>query len=90
MNGELSLPGVDAAVLARLGVEGRMTAREAALYVRYLRAIALLCECAPYVDEPDYTEMIDTLLDDAAGHYPFDVLRDGMRRGLAPRASSDD
>ena len=76
----------DAAVLARLGVEARMTPREAALYVRYLRALALLCECAPYVDEPDYTALIDVMLDDAAEHYPFDVERDGLRRALAPRA----
>jgi len=75
----------DAAVLAELGVAEPMSRREAALYVRYLRALALLCECAPYVDEPDYVERLDALLDDAGAHYPFDVEREGPHRGLAPR-----
>lgn len=63
--------------------------REAELYVRYLRALALLCECAPYVDEPDYLALIDALLDDAHATYPLDVRKDGARRELAPRGMSD-
>ena len=73
------------AVLAQLGVAGPLPAREAALYLRYLRALALLAECRPYVDECDYAALIDELLDDAQAHYPFDVHRDGERRSLAPR-----
>ena len=79
----------DAALLARLGIDGPLSPREAALYVRYLRALALLCECLPYLDEPDYAERIDEVLDDAEAHYPFDVERDGDRRSLAPRAARD-
>ena len=73
------------AVLARLGVAEPMPAREAALYVRYLRAVALLAECRPYLDECDYAALIDELLDDAQANYPFDVHRDGERRSLTPR-----
>lgn len=57
-----------------------------ALYQRYLAALALLCECAPYVDEPDFIERLDMLLDDAARHHPLQWQSDGPRRALAPRA----
>ena len=73
------------AVLAQLGVAEPLPPREAALYLRYLRAIALLAECRPYVDECDYAALIDELLDDAQAHYPFDVHRDGERRSMTPR-----
>ncbi len=79
----------DAAVLALLGTGPEMPPREAQLYARYVRALALLCECAPYVDEPDYAELIDTLLEDACAHYPLDVHKDGDQRELAPRGATD-
>jgi hypothetical protein len=88
----MSLPPLsldDATLLAQLGVDGPLSPREAALYVRYLRALALLCECMPYLEEPDYAERIDEVLDDALAHYPFDVERDGERRSLVPRAGRD-
>ena len=88
---DVSTRGLAAAdVLAELGVTDRMPEREAALYVRYLRALALLAECRPYVDECDYAALIDELLDDAQANYPFDVVRDGERRGLAPRGAGAD
>lgn len=59
----------------------------AALFLRYLRVLALLCECRPYLDEPDYAGLIDEVLDDAAAHYPLDIERDGDRRGLVPRGT---
>jgi hypothetical protein len=78
------------AILARLGVAESMPAREGELYVRYLRALALLAECRPYVDECGYAALIDELLDDAQKHYPFDVHRDGERRALTPRGPGVD
>ena len=90
MSASPAAPGIDPAILASLGVRGPLTDAEAALYVRYLRALALLCECRPYLDEPDYADLIDDLLDDAASHYPFDVERDGDRRGLVPRDPAGD
>lgn len=57
---------------------------DAALYERYLRALALLAECAPYVDVEDYAALIDEVLDDAQAHYPLLVRRDGDRREIAP------
>ena len=89
MTGPPRLTEADA-ILARLGVVEPMAPREAALYVRYLRAVALLCECRPYLDECDYAALIDELLDDAQAHYPFDVRRDGERRSLAPREGGVD
>lgn len=56
------------------------------LYTRYLGALALLCECAPYVDEPDFVDAIDTLLDDAVRHYPLCWSADGECRALAADA----
>ena len=89
MSGPPRLTDADA-VLARLGVVEPMTPREAALYVRYLRAMALLAECRPYVDECDYAALIDEVLADAQTHCPFDVHRDGERRSLTPRVVRDD
>ncbi|MEO8486767.1 MAG: hypothetical protein ABI585_10570 [Betaproteobacteria bacterium] len=87
MSAERAPALADAALLDRLGVVEPMPLREAALYVRYLRALALLCECVPYLDEPDYAERIDEVLDDLEAHYPFDVGRDGDRRSLTPRTA---
>ncbi len=64
-----------------LGVEG--SEREIHLYAQYVRALALLCECAPYVDDDDYAELIDELLADACKHYPLIWRRDGARREIA-------
>jgi hypothetical protein len=64
--------------------------RERALYVRYVRALALLCECAPYVDEPDYADMIDDVLAEACRHYPLAWQSDGERREIAVRAPAPD
>jgi len=55
------------------------------LYVRYVRALALLSECAGHVDEPDYAELIGAVLEDAQAHYPLVVRRNGERWEIAPR-----
>lgn len=67
-----------------LGVE--LPEREFRLYARYLRALALLCECAPYVDDADYVDLIDELLADAVKHYPLACRHDGDRREIALRS----
>lgn len=69
----------------KLGVE--LPEPELRLYARYVRALALLCECAPYVDDQDYSELIDELLADACKHYPLEYRRDGDRRSLRLRES---
>jgi hypothetical protein len=69
----------------KLGVE--LPEREFRLYARYVRALALLCECASYVDDEDYSELIDELLADACKHYPLECLRDGDHRALRLRES---
>ena len=71
-----------------LGV--KMPEREFRLYARYLRALALLCECAPYVDDADYAALIDELLADACEHYPLECRHDGDRREIALRPSAAD
>lgn len=64
--------------------------RERALYARYVRALALLCECAPYVDDEDYADLIDDLLADACRHYPLSWHRDGECRQIAVRPAEHD
>lgn len=65
------------------------SAFEAALYARYVTALALLCECAPYVDEPDYVERIGEVLAQASANYPLEWRRSGghfeiaLRTGIA-------
>ena len=66
-----------------LGVE--LPPREFRLYARYVRALALLCECAPFVDDVDYADLIDELLADAVKHYPLECRHDGERREIALR-----
>ena len=61
--------------------------REVRLYARYVRALALLCECAPYVDEPSYSQQIDEVLADASSHYPLDWRRSDCGVEIAPRAA---
>lgn len=68
-----------------LGVAPETPAREADLYVRYVRALAILSECVGHVDEPDYVELIEAVLADAQAHYPLDVRRNGERWEIAPR-----
>jgi len=63
---------------------------EQRLYARYVRALALLCECAPYVDEPDYVDLIDEVLADAAKHYPLECQSDGDHRAIAVRMPAED
>ena len=70
----------------KLGVD--LPEREFRLYARYVRALALLCECAPYVDDEDYTELIDELLADACKHYPLECWHDGDYRALTLRESA--
>jgi len=82
-------PPVDTTLLRSLGIEGDPNSAQAALYARYVRALALLAECAPYVDVQDYVELIDEVLEDAQACYPLDVRRDGDRREIAPRVAAE-
>jgi hypothetical protein len=43
------------------------------LFARYVKALALLCECQPYVDEPDYETQLDTLLREACTAYGLEM-----------------
>jgi hypothetical protein len=79
------LPGACHDALAALRPSVDATPTEVALYVRYVRALALLAECAPYVDEPDYLELIETIMIDAQVAYPLTVCRNGARWEVAPR-----
>jgi hypothetical protein len=71
-----------------LGVQ--LPEREHRLYVRYVRALALLCECAPFVDDTDYADLIDELLADAVRHYPLECRHDGDRREIALRSPASE
>lgn len=62
---------------------------DAALYERYLQALALLCECSAYVDEPDYIDRIGEVLADACRHHPLVAQHDGVRWELAPKPGAD-
>lgn len=44
-----------------------------ALFARYVKALALLCECLPFVDDPEVEDTVGDLLRDAAAAYPIDV-----------------
>lgn len=74
----------DPGVRTLLRVPSDVPAEQAALYVRYVRALALLCECAGAVDEPDYVELLEAMLLDAQANYPLVVRRDGDRWQIAP------
>ena len=78
------LPCRELAAVPALRPSADATPAEIELYVRYLRALALLAECAPYVDEPDYVELIGTLMADAQASYPLAVCRNGARWEIAP------
>jgi hypothetical protein len=71
-----------------LGLPADTPPAEALLYARYVRALALLCECAPYVDEEEYGELIEELLADACTSYPLAWRRLGGRYEIAPSPSS--
>lgn len=66
---------------ADLGVD--LPAREMQLYARYVRALALLCECAVYVDDEHYSTLIDEVIADACQHYPLVSRKNGDHCELA-------
>ncbi|MFM9940151.1 MAG: hypothetical protein ACKVP7_11735 [Hyphomicrobiaceae bacterium] len=76
------------------GLLTEVSADCAALYGRYVGLLALLCECAPYVDEPDYVDLIEAALIDASSNYHVDFRRnDGsfeiaLRHSTSPKPSS--
>jgi len=67
-----------------LGAPAHACDREVRLYARYVRVLALLCECAPYVDEASYAERIDEALADACAHYPLEWRRSGCAVEISP------
>lgn len=77
---------VTPALREQLGLPTDMPPDQAELYMRYVRALALLSECAPYVDEPDYAGLIEAVLHDAQARYPLEVRRNGERWEIAPRS----
>ena len=82
-------PGSDPAQrsLAAMALGDAADEATSALYVRFVRSLALLCECAAYVDDPDYLEQIDAMLDDACRHYPLRWQHGGGRREIAAIAA---
>ena len=62
---------------------------ESALYLRYVTVLALLCECAPYVDELDYLERIGDVLKEASENYPLEWRRNGDSFEVGPRGTVD-
>ena len=58
------------------------------LYRRYVTSLALLCECARYVDELDYVDLIEAVLKDASSNYPLDFRRCDGSIEIALRSSS--
>jgi hypothetical protein len=83
------LPSGEHDALRALRPSRDATQAEVALYVRYVRALALLAECAPYVDEPDYLELIETLMADAQEAYPLRVCRNGAMWEIAARDATE-
>ena len=63
------------ALALELGAPADASPREQRLYASYVRALAVLSECAPYVDEPDLEEQIDAVLGDACASHPLHWLR---------------
>jgi hypothetical protein len=80
---DLKSPSAAIAAGGNAAIAANLPDADRALYLRYVRALALLCECASYVDEPDYLDLIDVLLDDACANYPLVTRSDGMRREIA-------
>jgi hypothetical protein len=62
------------------------SASQAVMYQHLLCALTLLCEFAPYVDEPDYLARLDALLAQASACYPLQWRCEGVYREIAPRA----
>lgn len=84
--GEAHAAPTAALVLGRvLGAPADAADREVRLYARYVQALALLCECAPFVDDEDVSERIDHALAAAAAHHPLDWRRSGCLAEIAPR-----
>ena len=67
-----------------IGVEA-----QSLLFSRYVTALALLCECQPYVDEPDYDSQIEALLREACAAYAIEMRHAGGRFEIALREPSD-
>jgi len=68
-----------------LGAPADACDREVRLYARYVRVLALLCECAPYADEDSYADRIDEALADACANYPLEWRRSDCGAELSPR-----
>ena len=73
-----------------LGAPADACDREAILYARYVRALVMLCECAPYVDDEGYADRLDELIRDASSNYPLDWRRCGESIDIAPRVFDED
>ena len=85
MSTATSIPRITPALMAQLGLAADTSPAAAELYLRYVRALAVLAECAPYVDEPDYMALIGDVLADAQAHYPLVVCRNSDRWEIAPK-----
>ena len=72
---EIRVEKPDPAFACELGGLPDASPRELQLYARYVRALAVLSECVPYVDEPDLEEQIDAVLNDACASHPLHWLR---------------
>lgn len=77
------------ALAHKLGLSVDTPVNEAVLYVRFVRVLAVLCECAPYVDEADYLDLIEQVLDDACSGYPLDWRRSEGHYEIAPRGDRE-
>jgi|JI10StandDraft_1071094.scaffolds.fasta_scaffold522147_2 hypothetical protein len=53
------------------------------LFARYVKALAMLCECQPFVDEPDYEAQLEALLHEACAAYGLDMQHAGGRFEIA-------
>ena len=69
-----------------LGAPADACDREVRLYARYVRVLALLCECEPYVDEASYAERVDEVLADASSNYPLEWRRSACVAEISPRS----
>lgn len=52
---------------------------------QHLRALALLCECLPYVDDPDYAQQVVALLQEATRTCPIELRCEHGRCEIALR-----
>jgi hypothetical protein len=59
------------------------------LFARYVKALALLCECQPYVDEPHFETQLDAVLREACAAYAIEMRHlDGRFEIARPAAGS--